>query len=88
MRRDQLFALSYKDVQMAMMGCLDRLQHFPPNVMLAAVGWMFLRLCDHFKIDPRDALDAADRTYRRALDVDPQYPRALAEYIREEIPRG
>jgi hypothetical protein len=88
MRREQLFNVSYKDIQIATWEALNAFQNHTPQTLVAAMGWLFLAVCKRYDIDPRDALDAADRTMRRALDVAPQYPRALAEYCREELVMG
>lgn len=86
MRRDQLANVSYKRMQLAAMTVLDKLQTFEPQTIVGGVAWLFLAVCRRYNTDPAEALRVADRVYRNALDVAPQYPRGIDAYCREELP--
>lgn len=88
MRKDLLYNVSYKDIQEAAFWVLHKMQDRPPQVFLSALAWLFLAACKHYDVDPRTVLEVGDRTHRRALDVAPQYPRAIAQFMREELPRA
>jgi hypothetical protein len=88
MIRDELTNVSYKEVQEAAMGLLNNMQHLPPAMVLHAVGWLFLAVCRHYRVAPRVVLEATGRVMNFARDKAAQYPLAIDEYCREELPRG
>jgi len=87
-RQDQLYNVSFKEVQQAAMAVLTNLQTFRPQAIVAGAAWIFLTICERYDVSPRAALETAERVRRHAMDVAPQYPRAIAQYAREELPRG
>jgi hypothetical protein len=87
MRPDQLANVSYKRVQEAAMAVVSGLQTYDPATIVTGAAWVFLAICRRYDVDPRRALEVADRVQRHALNVAPQYPRAIEAYCREELPR-
>lgn len=65
---------------------LDKLGYRPgPKDVVAASGMTFLFVCERFKVDPREVLNVCDRIISSATLNDPQYPRGIREYMKEQF---
>lgn len=84
---ERLYSARWADVRRTAFGWLDRIQHqrLRPSAAVAGLGVTFILICDRFKLDPRRVLEVADRMIRRADDTEPQYTRAIREYMRREM---
>lgn len=91
MRLERLYDVQWRVVKQATMGWLKQLDDIKirnPAQVVTAVAVLFLLTCERFGLRPSEVLTVADRVVRRATDVDPQYPRAVREYLREELSDG
>ena len=92
MRHDRLYDVRWKFVKQAAFAYIDMLDRTKlsktPNMVIMGVAVLFLMVCERFKLEPRRVLDTADRVLRRARDVEPQFPRGIAEYLKKELPDG
>ena len=91
MRHERLYDVRWALVKKASFAYLDmldkaKLRHSPQVVIGVAV--LFLLICERFGLNVRAVLDTADRVLRRARDVEPMYPRGIAEYLRKELGDG
>lgn len=86
MRIDRLYDVKWRDVKLAAMGWLNQVQYTAPADQVIALAVTFLLICERFKLEPRRVLEASERVLRRAIELEPHYPRAIKAYLREEIP--
>lgn len=88
MRHDRLYDVNWHLLRHVTFGWIDRLdkvkQKTPADIVMAAAINLLL-ICERFGLDPRRVMDTADRVVRRARDVAPQYPRAIEQYLKEEL---
>lgn len=89
MRHEALYDVHWRMVKRAALSWLDRVQDIAkgesPAQIVIATAVLFLMVCKRFNLNEREVLTTADRVLRRAWDVDPQYPRAIQQYLREEM---
>jgi len=88
MRYDRLYDVRWrwiKQVSFAYLDTLDKISHKTPAQVVSGVAVLFLLVCERFELDPRRVLETADRILRRARDVEPMYPRGIAEYLTREL---
>lgn len=88
MRHEQLYDVRWRWVKQASFAYLDmmdkaKLRHSPQVVM--GIACLFLLVCERFNLNVRAVLDTADMVLRRARDIEPQYPRGIAEYLKKEL---
>lgn len=85
MRLDTLYDIDFKRVRDGLLDVNTKLTHFKSAEYMTTIAAMFLLLCERFSVDPRKALEVADRVLRRASDRNPVELRAVRRYLREEI---
>jgi hypothetical protein len=78
-----LTALGTKDTTMKLLGTL---QSERPEAVVAAVATLFLIICKRYRVDVRRVLETTDRIVRDAQETHPVEMRAMARYLREELP--
>lgn len=91
MRHDRLYDVQWRQVKQAAFAWIDslqRLKHTAPVQVVTGTALNFLLVCERFKLNPRRVLETADKVLRRAREADPQYPRAIAQYLKEELRDG
>lgn len=94
MRLDRLYDVRWDTLKLAAFSWITKVQKLdaevgmPPNNVLTGLGVTFLLACERWKLDPRQALEVCDRVLRRAKDVNPQFPRGIAAYLKEEFNDG
>jgi hypothetical protein len=54
--------------------------------VVAAVATLFLIICKRYRVDVRRVLETTDRIVRDAQETHPVEMRAMARYLREELP--
>jgi len=88
MRHDRLYEVRWHFVKSVAFSWIDRLdkvkQKSAPDVV-ASTAIVLILICERFNLNPRAVMDTADRIVRRARDVNPQYPRAISQYLQEEF---
>lgn len=92
MRHDRLYDVKWRLVKQASFAYIDMMDRTglrnTPNMVVIGVSVLFLLVCERFKLEPRRVLETADRVLRRAREVEPQFPRGIAEYLAKELPDG
>ena len=64
----------------------DQLGYRPsPGDTVAASGIGFLLVCERFNVDPREVLNTCDRIVRRQDTINPEFPRAIRMFLKEEM---
>ena len=89
MRHDRLYDVQWalvKQVSFAYLTQLDKIKIRNPSQVVVGIAVLFLLVCERFRLDPPRVLETAGRVLRRARDVEPQYPRGIAEYLQKELP--
>lgn len=88
MRHDRLYDVQWHIVKSVLFGWIDRLdklkQKRAEDVVISTAIALHM-ICARFALNPRAVMDTADKVIRRATLVDPQYPRAIAQFLREEF---
>lgn len=87
MRVSRIGDVNVRAVSRTAFDVLHNIQRHPPNEQVAGIAWLFLLACKNYNLDPRRVLEYTDNILRRALDVEPDYPRAVIQYMRNEWPR-
>ena len=78
-----LTALGIKNASVRIVGSLQKEQ---PEQVVAAIATVFLAVCKRYRLDVRQVLDVTYRIIRDAQDKHPVEMRAMARYLREELP--
>lgn len=65
---------------------LNLLQRRKPAEIVAAIGTVFILLCKRYRVDPRKVLDVNDKMIRVAQEEHSVEMRALARYLKEDLP--
>ena len=88
MQYDDIYTVRWKDLRGFTVDWIDRLERRKlkkPAYVVTATAVVFLMMCKNFDLDPRRVLEACERMWRRALLVEPMYPRGMAEAIKAEF---
>ena len=88
MRHDRLYDVRWdflKLVTFQWISTLDKMKHKSAADVVTATAVTLLLVCRRFGLEPRRVMDTAERIVRRAEDVNPQYPRAISQYLAEEF---
>jgi hypothetical protein len=80
-----LTAVGIKDVAMRMLGTVQRER---PEAVVASMAVLLLAMCERYRVDVRRVLETTDRVLRDARERHPVEMRAMARYLREELPHG
>ena len=78
-----LTAIGIKNTSVRMLGTVQKER---PEQVVAAVATLFLAVCKRYRVDVRHVLDVTYRIIRDAQDKHPAEMRAMARYLREELP--
>ncbi|MFN4278328.1 MAG: hypothetical protein ACK4FJ_18700 [Ferrovibrio sp.] len=84
MNRDLFNNANLKDVGIAAMSVIDRLQLHQPHVQMAAAAVVFLGLSEHWGIPAQDVFTAVKNMINDGEGKRPEYT-AVREYIRHEL---
>lgn len=88
MSMDKLYHASFDRLRKGMYQWIHAQHNEQPEDTLCASGAMFLLLCRNYRIEPRRALEVAERVLRDAEGFQAVNIRALKRLIREEMPRA
>jgi hypothetical protein len=80
-----LEAIGIKDTAMRVLGSV---QNERPEAVVAGVAALFISICERYHVDVRRVLETTDRILRDAREKHPVEMRAMARYIREELPHA
>jgi hypothetical protein len=78
-----LTAIGIKNTAMRMLGTVQKEQ---PEQVVAGIAALFLGICERYGVEPRRVLETTDRIIRDARDKHPVEMRAMARYMRKELP--
>ena len=78
-----LTAVGIKDASMRMLGPVQKER---PEAVVAASAALFIAICERYNVDVRRVLETTDRVIRDARDKHPVEMRAMARYLRKELP--
>jgi hypothetical protein len=78
-----LTAIGIKDASVRMLGTVQKEK---PEAVVAAFATLFISICERYHVDVRRVLETTDRILRDARDKHPVEMRAMARYLREELP--
>ena len=88
MKHDRLYDIQWKAIREVSFSYIDRVDKLgvkSPQQVVGGIGVLFLLVCERFRLDPRRVLETSDRILRRARDVEPAVPRAIAGFLRNEL---
>ena len=84
--RDKLLSMGSFDAQQSAFALLDKLQRLPKHKQIMAASLTFLLLCKQTKMNPREALELAERVLVDCLSKGRgDHIRALKNYIDKEL---
>lgn len=63
---------------------IDRVQEWPPHEQVVALAATFLLLCETQRVNPRDALQTAERIINHAEGKLPEFA-AVRQYLKDEV---
>lgn len=89
MIRDQMFNVQWayvKRVGQQWLDAMDRTRMTIPGQVVLGIAVTFLMICKRYELNPREALDVADRVIRKGWDLDHRYLRGMRDYFKEELP--
>ena len=78
-----LNTLGIKNVSMRILGTAQKER---PEAVVAGIATLLITVCKRYGVDVRRVLDTTDRVIRDAQDKHPIEMRAMARYLREELP--
>lgn len=84
LNRDVLNMAGPRDVAMASMTVLDRLQDFRPEIQIMGAAAVFLELADHIGIPAQEAFTATKNLINGDDGKRPEF-RAISAYLKGEI---
>jgi hypothetical protein len=88
MNYSDLASSRWFDVKQTAFAWIDAVSKFRPETAVVGLGVTFLLTCERFGVSPRRVLEVSERQLRRAFDLEPQYPRAVQEYLAQEMRDG
>jgi len=84
--KDRMQSANFRQVGMAAMAVISRLQTFKPEVRVLALAATFAQVCKLYKVRPIEAMETADRVAaEKAVKSDEL--RAAKMYIDKEMKR-
>jgi len=83
---DKLYDLTAVGIKTTALLMLTRAQKERPAQITAAIATLFLAVCRRYRIEPRRVLEVTDRIMRDAQEKHPVEMRAMARYLKEELP--
>lgn len=85
--RDYLNDQSPETTQQAAFTLLDQIQGIQPKgLQVSAVAFLFILMCERFRIDPREVLDKTHKVLRDSLSQGRgEYVRAIRNYVEKEL---
>lgn len=86
MRLDRLYDLTAIGIKNTAMRMLMTVQREKPEQVVVAIAVLFIEICARYHADVRRVLETTDRILRDARDKHPVEMRAMARYLREELP--
>jgi len=87
MNPDQLSMLDPAVSALVAFRVIDAVQSDTPATQVGAISTLFLLLCEHYRVDPRDALALGDRLLMDKDHTRTEHANALREYITRELAR-
>ena len=84
----KLYDLTALGIKNASMRMLSTVQQERPEAVVAAIACLFIGICERYHVDVRRVLETTDRVMRDARERHPVEMRAMARYLREELPHA